>query len=298
MLSVSRYAERWPLIAGTGELQASSVQVSYAGSHYDVLLHQRRVSTNQANGDDPVQICSDCKEAFESGKPWLCKYALANDLWIGRWDPLFRDTNLAHQMLLALARIVTTKIVLRPDGSKSSDASANNSWDFLFHQSGMIGTAILFQNADCGEAMQHFPPEKINDSFAVSFVADVNGGSTGQKQADAQAFVASKIAKLRVNRKDFDAQGETLVKTNVVYADKEYRRDLVATWVPDPNSPTVPSVITDAVVAVPVEEESPGQVVAEGNAAFYCDRSFCQVAFWSQCQALAFVSPKPNDSSV
>ena len=268
MLSVSRYAERWPLIAATGELQASAVQISCAGSRYDVLLHQRRVSTHQANGAEPAHVCSDCKEAFESCNPWLCKYALANDLWIGRWDPLFRDANLAHQMLLALARIVTTKIVLRPDGSKSSDASANNNWDFLFHQSGMIGTAILFQNADCGNAMQHFPPEKINDSFAVSFVADVKGDSTGQKQTDAKAFVASKIAKLKVNRADFDVQGETLVKTNVVYADKEYRRDLVATWVPDRNIPIVPSVITDAVVAVPVEEDDPGRVVAEGVGAF------------------------------
>ena len=269
MLSVSRYAERWPLIAATGELQASAVQISCAGSRYDVLLHQRRVSTHQARGDRAVHICSDCKDAFGGSNPWLCKYSLANDLWIGRWDPLFRDANLAHQMLLALARIVTTKIVLRPDGSKSSDASANNNWDFLFHQSGMIGTAILFQNADCGKAMQHFPPEKINDSFAVSFVADVKGNATGQKQADAKAFVASKIAKLKVNRVDFDAQSEILVKTNVVYADNEYRRDLVATWVPDRNTPIVPSVITDAVVAVPVEEDGPGQIVAEGDGAFY-----------------------------
>ena len=78
-------------------------------------------------------------------------------------------------MLLALARIVTTKIVLRPDGSKSSGNSTTSNWDFLFHQSGMIGTAILFQNADCGPAMQHFPPDKITDSFAVSFVTNAEG---------------------------------------------------------------------------------------------------------------------------
>ena len=276
ILSVTRYEKRWPLIAATGELQASAVKVSVPElknssnlCHYHVLLHKRRVSIQQARGDSAVHICAECKEAFESSHPWLCKYALANDLWIGRWDPLFRDANLAHQMLLALARIVTTKIVLRPDGSKSSDTSTNNNWDFLFHQSGMIGTAILFQNADCGEAMQHFPADKINDSFAVSFVADVKGDSTWQKQADAKAFVASKIAKLKVNRMDFDAQSETLVKTNIVYADKEYRRDLVATWVPDRHTPTVPSVITDAVVAVPMEEDDPGQVVAEGVATFY-----------------------------
>ena len=110
---------------------------------------------------------------------------------------------------------------------------------------------------------------RINDSFAVSFVADATNESTEQKQRDAKAFVSSKIAKLRVNRIDFDAQSDTLVRTNVVYADKEYRRDLVATWVPDPNCPLVPSVITDAVVAVPVEDDPPGQVVAEGSRGFY-----------------------------
>merc|ERR1712025_874517 len=121
-------------------------------------------------GRDPAHVCDDCREAFGADVPWMCKYALANDLWLGRWDPLFRDANLAHQMLLALARIVTTKVVLRPDGTQTSHTSSANKWDFLFHQSGMIGTAVLFQNADCGPALKHFPPEKINDSFAVSFV--------------------------------------------------------------------------------------------------------------------------------
>ena len=54
-----------------------------------------------------------------------------------------------------------------------------------------------------------------------------------------------------------------MVRTNEVYKNKIYRRDLVASWVPGPKTPDVPSVITDAVVSVPLEE-SPGQVIAEG----------------------------------
>ena len=110
-------------------------------------------------------------------------------------------------MLLALARVVTTKVVLRPDGSKnkSSDASAN--WDFLFHQSGIIGTAILFQNADCGPALRQFPSPQIHDSFAVSFVA---APAAGDPQAQAKEFVATKIAKLKVSRPEFDAQAAAL----------------------------------------------------------------------------------------
>ena len=133
MLSVKRYADRWPLIAATGELEASAVKIMTKNpkkkgplSEQLVLLHKRRVTEAQAAGDDAVHVCSDCKEAFQGCSPHLCKYVLANDIWLGRWHPLFRDANLSHQMLLALARIVTTKIVLRPDGSKSSGASSKD----------------------------------------------------------------------------------------------------------------------------------------------------------------------------
>ena len=127
MLSVERYAERWPRIATTGELEASAVTI---GGHR-VLLHKRRVTEAQATGSDPAYVCDDCREAFGADVPWMCKYALANDLWLGRWDPLFRDANLAHQMLLALVRIVTTKVVLRPDGAQTSHTSSANKWDFF-----------------------------------------------------------------------------------------------------------------------------------------------------------------------
>ena len=277
MLEVERYAERWPLIAETGELGYSSVAVQAVDHNkrnkrpkpirdYRVLLHKRRVNETQAAGQAKVHVCPECKEAFEGPSPWLCKYALANDLWLGRWDPLFRNANLSHQMLLALARVVTTKIVLRPDGSKNKSSDATANWDFLFHQSGIIGTAILFQNADCGAALQQFPAEKINDSFAVSFVAaeDVDK-SEQQQQTRAEDFVKSKIAKLKVDRREFDSQAEALTKFNKVYAENkvEYRKDLVASWVPDIETPVVPRVITDAVVAGPLGE-SPGTIVAEG----------------------------------
>ena len=119
LLSVKRYAERWPLIAPTSEWEASAVKVltknpKKKGPPHEqlVLLHKRRVTEAQAAGEEAAHICKDCKDAFQRCNPQLCKYALANDLWLGRWDPLFRDANLSHQMLLALARIVITKIVL------------------------------------------------------------------------------------------------------------------------------------------------------------------------------------------
>ena len=67
MLEVSRYAKRWPLIAATGELEASSVTVQASGQkskksrpdRYQVLLHKRRVSAEQAAGHASVHVCSD-----------------------------------------------------------------------------------------------------------------------------------------------------------------------------------------------------------------------------------------------
>ncbi|CAK0796442.1 unnamed protein product, partial [Prorocentrum cordatum] len=302
MLEVSRYRERWPLIAATGELEASSVTVvapdpkkKEGHDEYRVLLHKRRVTEEQAAGRSAVHVCADCKEAFEGPGPWLCKYALANDLWLGRWCPLFRKANLSHQMLLALARVVTTKIVLRPDGSKNKSSDCTGNWDFLFHQSGIIGTAILFQNADCGPALQQFPPPHIHDSFAVSFVAAT---TAGDPQAQAKEFVATKIAKLKVSRPEFDAQAAALTKSNVVYDKTTYDRDLVAKWVPDPAVAAVPPVIADAVVAVPLEE-SPGQVVAEGpgdaTAAGEEDRMDADIAAAREARYIAAFEPETQD---
>ena len=118
-----------------------------------------------------MYVCEDCYEAFRHKTPKLCKYALANHLWLGRWDPLFRDANLAHQMLLALARIVTTKVVLRPEGRVTSRTGNTAQWDFLFHQSGMIGSAILFGNANATDALTKFPPKNVNGEFAVTFIS-------------------------------------------------------------------------------------------------------------------------------
>ena len=116
-------------------------------------------------------MCQDCREAFAVCNPRMCKYALANHMWLGRQDPLFRDANLSHQMLLALARVVTTKVILRPEGSSTARSGEGPTWDFLFHQSGMVGSAVLFGNVSCKHALQYFPPEPLRDAFTVTFVS-------------------------------------------------------------------------------------------------------------------------------
>ena len=90
-------------------------------------------------------MCGDCHTAFSPAKPKPCKYSLAHQLWLGRWDPLFRGANLSHQMLLALPRVVTTKVDLRPEGKAKSKSGDTAAWDFLLDQSGI--SALSFCSA-------------------------------------------------------------------------------------------------------------------------------------------------------
>ncbi|CAE7535845.1 tkt, partial [Symbiodinium sp. CCMP2592] len=105
LLSVKRYQERWPLIP-LEELEASAVDMSVEGTSRFVLLHKRRITPAMQRGEAPVLACADCVEAFSAKKPWLCKYALANDLWLGRPEPQLWGANLTHELCLALARTV------------------------------------------------------------------------------------------------------------------------------------------------------------------------------------------------
>jgi len=199
-------------------------------------------------------------------------------------------------MLLALARIVTTKVVLRPEGNlKNNTGGSTASWDFLFHQSGMIGSAILFGNASCKKALTHFPPSSVQGEFAVSFVGNLPTSSVAASSTQADqsgdtfegegfdeeqrlrqlaALRAVKgIAKLTVARAEFDAQAAALQRTNVVYKNTTYNRELVASWCPQEHEPRVPPPLLQAVLAVPPDAEGgadsldpAGKVLASGPA--------------------------------
>jgi len=267
MLGWQKYHKHWPHIPKE-HLIASCVnlKVGNCDEFKLVLLHKRRVSLSQASGGERAHVCEDCYDAFSQHSPGMCRYAIANHLWLGRWGRLFRKANLSHQMLLALARIVTTKIVLRPGDNTTAKNANGAAWDFLFHQAGMIGTAILFGNANCEHALQHFPPSTLKDSFAVSFVRSSQArvgdprlstaspdealrheGLAPQEQ-DAQQEarrLVKGIARLQVTRSEFDEQARILLQTNIVYRSAEYKAGLVAKWCPRPDEPMVPDIIVE-----------------------------------------------------
>ena len=99
-----------------------------------ILLHKRRVPSQALAGDVPVDVCSDCRAALWAKRPVVPRLALVNDLWLGRHPPLLRDANLAHQLLLALGRVVSTKVYLSSKGADTAVRQDQESWRQKFLQ--------------------------------------------------------------------------------------------------------------------------------------------------------------------
>ncbi|CAK0879109.1 unnamed protein product, partial [Prorocentrum cordatum] len=187
-------------------------------------------------------------------------------------------------MLLALARVVTTTVVLRPGSYDKQRSGDGPTWDFLSHLTGMVGSAILSGSASCKEAMGRFLPASIKDALAVIFLAAKQDAAKGQspdapenaagqrrreglagdaaRQQDAARRAVRGVARLKVNGAEFDSQAQALQSTS----DKTYDGEPVAQWRSNPLIPQVPPVELDSVVAVPLEE-SPGDVAAAAGPA-------------------------------
>ena len=201
--------------------------------------------------------------AFTGKRPTLCKYALANHLWLGRIDPLLWRANLTHEMCLALARTVATKVVLRAGNAQTTASHIPNHWDHVFQQSGLVGSAVVFHNGDATHAVQSLPPRKLNDALAVTFCTDL---PTGGSQEEGRAAVR-RIAQLQLEKSVFEKQADSLRATNMVYKEglTEINRELLTEWLNNEDS-AVPPPVLDCVVTVPVGNEGPGDMRQQGPA--------------------------------
>ena len=63
-------------------------------------------------------------------------------------------------------------------------------------------------------------------------------------QLDARQRVKG-IAKLKIDRREFDEQAQRLKDWNVAYENAQYEEQLVAQWCPDIDTPQVPPTIVD-----------------------------------------------------
>ncbi|MCH2141512.1 MAG: hypothetical protein MK077_00725 [Phycisphaerales bacterium] len=97
---------------------------------------------------------------------------------------------------------------------------------------------------------------------------------------------------------EFDEQAAMLQDTNCVYREAVYDKQLVASWVPDPDKPIVPPIILDRVVAVPCEGD-PGTVVASGpadaTAAGEADRADADLEAARQARVINALDPDVQD---
>jgi len=206
------------------------------------------------------------------------KFALANSLWLGRHLVLLRSANLGRQLLLALARVVSTKVHLSSKGKEEAVRQQATSWRKKFLQTGMQGTSIVFGNGDASEALAEFPPSEdvLQDSFVAVFTGPDNPSPAesriinGNSESDAQArtkmaqMALRKEIQLHVEKHLLDEQATYLMKTNYVYnEDGRYRQDLVEAM---PEGKHLPSALEAIATFVKVDDTTDNVMQDHGPA--------------------------------
>ena len=273
-LAAEWYHERWPLIPRE-ELMASAVDFPHPDAEGEdtttkILLHKRRVPPEALAGEAPVNVCADCRSALWARRPRIPKLALVNDLWLGRHPPLLRNANLAHQLLLALGRVVSTKLYLSSKGADTAVRQEQESWRQKFLQYAIKGTSIVFGNGKLDQAMRSFPPEPgmLKETFVAVFAGpDEENGialSEAQQQQRALKAMREEVA-LQVDKQLFDKQAKYLQATNYVYHDPEvhYREDLVDSF---PAQQSVPACFEACAKYIPTNSELEDVTQAAGPA--------------------------------
>ena len=285
LLSADWYKKEWPLIPAE-ELDASAVDLPHKApdgqaTTTKVLMHKRRVSRAACEGKEPVWCCAHCYSAYKKEKPTqLAKYALSNYLWLGRHLPMFREASLGHQLLLALGRVVSTKVYLSSRGVEETVRQNAKTWRQRFLQSGIQGTGIVFSNGSVDEAMKtrmsSFPPcaQEMQDTFVAVFTGPekptddeqaaldgVDAEAEQRREEMARQRMRREVG-LKVTKSEFDKQARHLKSTNYVYAEATYRADLVDALPEKPEVPSCFSACARFVKVQPDVEDQLGEGVA------------------------------------
>jgi len=220
LLSPERYHERWRFKRQDGshggipleELQASAVQ-DPAPDGKLWLLHQKAFRDESGNVDATrkVPICRCCQQALSGLAPRMPKYALANDLWMGRMPPALRDLSVGAWMLLPLARALIRRYNCFNDSGKHGPADQRIK--------AYIGNVCAFPQADGGKLVTSFPPreEDVIDHLLIAFA--------GQQGDLKKAF----IKELGVNADKFRAAYEFLRSSKALYSRVEWDAE-AAKW--------------------------------------------------------------------
>ena len=161
--------------------------------------------------------------------------ALANHNWLGRLcgvqQKLSKPEYLGHRLLMSLARVVTTKVVWRPDTQTHEVGS--HIWHDAFRAKGLKGSGICVDNAR-RTSTELFPPASLGDSFVAVFVGcgdKVEHGIFG-----------------RIDATEFADDAAALRAVNDVYARARVDEEELSKW---PSDGSVPRSLAECCIAVP-----------------------------------------------
>ena len=159
LLGVVRYGERWKHIvstdAGKAELYSSAVSHPFLPEQ-KLLLHKAAWFGDPTS---PQAACASCKQALMATPLLMPRYALANDLWIGRCPPALQDLEAGTQKLLPLVRTCIQVTILQGSGLPPSE-----------RQRGLIGNSIFLPQASPSQVQRVLPPSADTLQEHVSFV--------------------------------------------------------------------------------------------------------------------------------
>ncbi len=134
LFSPERYHQRWcfslPRHQSIGgiplaELRASAVPDPETGELW--LLHRKAFSFladgRTVDASKRVPICRDCRGPLARLHPSMPKFALANDLWMGRMPEAMAELSEGARLLLPLARAIIKRYNCKTEGSRWRDPS-------------------------------------------------------------------------------------------------------------------------------------------------------------------------------
>ena len=107
-----------------------------------------------ADANQKVPICVGCNAALSRKVPTMPKYALANDLWMGRLPPQLRDLSLGAKLLLPLARGIVRRFNCKTDSGRWMPQDQRIK--------GFVGNVVAFPQADGGRRVVSLPPREAD----------------------------------------------------------------------------------------------------------------------------------------
>ncbi|CAE7234073.1 unnamed protein product [Symbiodinium microadriaticum] len=196
VLGTKRYAERWKHIVGTeegrAELLSSAVRHPFFPEEF-LLLHKAAMAEPLTSGQP---VCASCKSALLQKPLMLPRFALANDLWIGRCPLPLRDLQEGTKRLLPMIRACVQVTVLQPAGVEQAQ-----------RQRGFIGNSIFVPQATPSKIQKVLPPSPEEIQSTISYVL-----------VDSQKRDLRRATMLSAPRAEYEAAVKCLQTTSLFYA--------------------------------------------------------------------------------